>query len=381
MSVNSLDLNSGELAYLLSLPQGSGVISRPAWTPDGSKVAFVRATLPTGTLLSEKATQDALGNLPPTDNPFFEDNFVDIVDLAQHVARPAALRATDGDGAIFKSVSWSTDGETLLAQVQYPAKPAGRRFPTYLFPDRSAIRFYSAAGQQIGGLASPEIAAPNMTTAMFVSPSEVIFSAPYGLSYRLYYYHRGSGEFRQISIWDGTYYQLRPTHQSRQLVYVYSSFKQPYEAYRIGWDGQALAQLTFNNLEVTAINQVRADPVTFTLRRGVKRTGYIVQPAGAAFPPKGMRVVVWQQGGPGLTITNEWGANVEQPFNLLANFGFAVLVMPLSGREGYGPGFYDALASDRNFGAVDVDEAAQIVQQMIARGYTSRGGVGVAGCS
>jgi dipeptidyl aminopeptidase/acylaminoacyl peptidase len=377
----SLDLNSGELLYLLSLPQGSGPLGAPAWTQDGSKVALVRATLPTGSLLSEKATQDALGNLPPTDNPFFEDNFVDILDLGKHDFRLAAIKATDSNGDMFRALSWSTDGQTLMAQVAHPAMLTGRHYPTYLFPDRSSIRFYSPSGQQIGSFSRPEIEAPSTATATFVSPDEVIFNAPYGLSYRIYYYNRRSGEFRQVSIMDGTYYQVRSTRLSRQLVFIYSSFKQPYEAFRIGWDGQALYQLTFHNAEITALNQVRADQVSFTLKKGVQRTGYIIQPAGASFPPRNMRMIVWQQGGPGLTMTNEWGANVEQPFNLLPNFGLAVLVVPLPGREGYGPAFYDGLANDRNFGAVDIDEAAQIVQQMITRGYTARGSVGITGCS
>ena len=28
-------------------------------------------------------------------------------------------------------------------------------------------------------------------------------------------------------------------------------------------------------------------------------------------------------------MTNEWGGNVEKPFNVLPNFGIAVLVLPL----------------------------------------------------
>jgi dipeptidyl aminopeptidase/acylaminoacyl peptidase len=190
-----------------------------------------------------------------------------------------------------------------------------------------------------------------------------------------------SGEFRQLSIADGTYYQVRSTHMSRRLIFSFSSFKQPYEVYRIGWDGTALAQLTFHNAEIPAINQIRVDPVTFTLRSGAKRTGYILQPAGASFPPRNVRMVVWQQGGPGGTMTNEWGGNVEQPFDLLPNFGIALLVLPLTGREGYGPTFYNDLANDRNFGAIDIDEGAQVVQQMINRGYTSPKSVGITGCS
>ncbi|NTW99363.1 MAG: prolyl oligopeptidase family serine peptidase, partial [Geobacteraceae bacterium] len=93
------------------------------------------------------------------------------------------------------------------------------------------------------------------------------------------------------------------------------------------------------------------------------------------------RVVVWQEGGPGPAMLNHYYSWVENPYNLLANFGFAVLFVPLSGREGYGPAFYNALSDNNNFGKIDIDEMADIVKQMIAKGYAAPAGVGITGCS
>jgi dipeptidyl aminopeptidase/acylaminoacyl peptidase len=107
----------------------------------------------------------------------------------------------------------------------------------------------------------------------------------------------------------------------------------------------------------------------------------LIQPAAAAFPPRGVPLLVWQKGGPGADMVNQWSADVESPFNLLPNFGLAVLMVPLAGREGYGPAFYSRLAEGENFGQVDVAEGAEIVEQLIARGYTTREQVGVTGCS
>jgi dipeptidyl aminopeptidase/acylaminoacyl peptidase len=222
---------------------------------------------------------------------------------------------------------------------------------------------------------------------MFVTPDEVIFTSVYGLSMRLYYYNRVSGEFREISDRSGMYGQIFSSGQvlatrfSRQLVFRYSSFQNPPELYRIGWDGQAFAALTYNNVEVAELNQVQANEVSFTLQDGSVRQGYLVQPAGAAFPPQNEPIIVWQAGGPGLFMVNQWLTTVENPLNLLPNFGFSLLVMPLPGREGWGPEFYNALADGDNFGAVDVDEGAQVARQMIARGYTSPDRVGITGCS
>jgi Prolyl oligopeptidase family/WD40-like Beta Propeller Repeat len=382
---SAIDLETGASTLLLTLPESSGLVSAPAWTPDGAKLAFVHTTIPKigrrGTELAEKTTQDSLGNLAPADNPFLQNNAVNVFDFPNHDLRPSALKAKDGNGDVFDRVAWSTDGQTLLTQMQHPSKPAGRRNPIYLFPNRSYVRFYNAALQQIGTFDSKQTEAPELSMPQFVSPDEVIFNAPYGLSYRLYYYNRISGEFRQLSIWDGTYYQVRASRLSRQLIFNFSSFQHATDLYRITWEGTALSRLTWFNGEAESQNHIRADQVTFTMRGGARRTGYLLQPADAAFPPKNVPVVFWQQGGPGGTMTNEWGGNVEQPFNALPNFGIAVLVLPLSGREGYGPRFYNALADARNFGAIDIDEGAQAVQQMIRRGWTAKGKVGISGCS
>jgi dipeptidyl aminopeptidase/acylaminoacyl peptidase len=55
--------------------------------------------------------------------------------------------------------------------------------------------------------------------------------------------------------------------------------------------------------------------------------------------------------------------------------------MPLAGREGFGPAFYDALKDARNFGQRDIDEAAQVVEHLIRQGYTARDRAGITGCS
>jgi dipeptidyl aminopeptidase/acylaminoacyl peptidase len=65
----------------------------------------------------------------------------------------------------------------------------------------------------------------------------------------------------------------------------------------------------------------------------------------------------------------------------LPNFGISVLVMTFPGREGFGPEFYNALKEGRNFGQLDIDEAAQVVEHLIALGYTARDRVGITGCS
>src|SRR5262245_39662944 len=130
VQISVIDLATGESTLLLSLPDGSGLTSPPAWTPDGAKLALGHTTIPKisrrGTELGEKTTQDTLGNLAPADNPFLQNNVVDVFDFPNHDLRPGALKAKDGNGDIFGRLAWSTDGQTLLAQMQHPAKLSGR---------------------------------------------------------------------------------------------------------------------------------------------------------------------------------------------------------------------------------------------------------------
>ena len=90
---------------------------------------------------------------------------------------------------------------------------------------------------------------------------------------------------------------------------------------------------------------------------------------------------MWQEGGPTSPMSQYFGNFVEAPHNLLPNFGMAVLHVPLPGRLGYGAQFLNGLVDGRNFGQIDIDQGAEIVGQMVARGWTSPGKVGVTGCS
>ena len=391
VTLATFDLASGTVTPLLDYPHGSGP-SSIAWTPDGSKLALVRLALPGGTAPNQQhamelAVQDALGVLRPADNPFFTGSVVDVFNLAQHAFWPAALRAADTGSDIFNRVDWSTDGRTLLVQMAAPARLPGRQYPIYRYPERAYLRFYDANLQPIGMLDRPETRAVLSSSAHFISADEVVAVAPAGMTYRLHLYNRTTGAFRTLPTTEGSFaeapggYQVYATHQSRQLVFNHSSFQHPPEVYRMGWDGQPLRQLTHMNDGAAATNRIRVDQVTVPLPGGESRIGYLLQPAGAAFPPRNARIVLFQQGGPGPAMANRWGATSEEPFNLLPNFGIGLLVMTFPGREGWGPEVFTALKVERNFGQLDIDEAAEVVAYLVHQGYTARDRVGITGCS
>lgn len=394
MELLVLDRESGKTAKLLSYVAGSGPVSI-AWSPDGNQLALVRYEVPTELAanpdkIAEFATQEALGQLPLEQNLYLASNIIDIIELNSADLQPVTLHASDGDGYLFKEVSWSPDGQVLLVKTVSPSHPVGREHPSLVqgaLSNRASYRFYDAELNLIESLDRPETEAPTVSSAMFISLNEVIVTAAYGLSMRLSYFNLQSGEFRLLPTEAGTFaerqggFQVFATHQSRQLVYNQSSFQHPSEIFRLELDGSKPEHLSRFNTEAAAANQIRVDEVSFQLDDDTLRTGYLIQPAGAEFPPQNVPIVVHHQGGPGGAMTNRWGATTEDPFNLLPNFGISVLFMPFSGREGFGPEFYLALADEDNFGQIDVDESALAVQYMIQQGYTSDGQVGVNGCS
>ena len=394
MELFVLDRQTGKTQQLLSYISGSSPLSI-AWSPDGSKLALVRYEVPAELAanpekIAEFATQEALGELPLEQNLYLASNIIDILDLNSADLQPVTLHAADGDGYLFKEVSWSPDGQVLLVKTVSPSHPAGRKHPSLVqgaLSSRASYRFYDAELNLIESLDRPETEAPTMSNAMFISPNEVIVTAAYGLSMRLSYFNLGSGEFRVLPTEAGTFaerqggFQVFATHQSRQLVYNQSSFQHPSEIYLLGLDGSEPKPFSRFNTAAAAANQIRVDEVSFQLDADTVRTGYLIQPADAEFPPQDVPIVVHHQGGPGGAMTNRWGATIEDPFNLLPNFGISVLFMPFSGREGFGPEFYVALADGDNFGQIDVDESALAVQYMIDHDYTTESQVGVNGCS
>jgi dipeptidyl aminopeptidase/acylaminoacyl peptidase len=313
-----------------------------------------------------------------------------VLDLITDEQQPATLRTESNDGYLFHDVDWSPDGERLLVRMVRPSQPAGRLHPVVVvgaFPDRAQYRLYDADLVLLKKLDHPEIEAPLASDAMFLSPNEVIVTAAYRLSFHLYYFNHLTDEFRELSTGEGTFgespsgYQIHATHRSRQLIYNQSSFQHPAEIYRLDVEGSEPQALTTFNTEAAAVNQIRVDKVSFQLDEITTRTGYLLQPASASFPPENIPIVLYQQGGPGGAMTNRWGTTAEEPFNLLPNFGCGLLFMPFAGREGFGPEFYLALADNDNFGQLDVAEGAQAVQYLLEQGYAQPNGIGIAGCS
>jgi dipeptidyl aminopeptidase/acylaminoacyl peptidase len=379
-----------EPRYVTTIPVASARLG-DAWSADSARlavsfygVADPRRARPffDGALLSEEVYRDVTGNLPPAGNPILQNNNTYLVEFASGATQ--VLRPTGEAPPLLGAHGWSPDGATLLLKAWHPARLRGRAHPIYTpqFSERSSFRLYDLGLREVGRLESDLFSGgvASRAQAQFVSPDEIIFQGVGGVNRHPYYYNRVSGELRNLADRAGSYWNLTSAAGSRQIVFMFTSFTEPPEIYRMGWDGKGLARLTWRNEELRLFAGLRQDPVSFTLRGG-RREGVLIQPADAPFPPRGRPIVVWQEGGPGPAMLNRWQANVENPYALLPGMGVALLVTPVAGRPGYTPATYNALADGANFGALDIDEQAEIVRQLIGRGWTARGKVGITGCS
>ncbi len=174
-----------------------------------------------------------------------------------------SLKADDRDGTIFDDdLSWSPDGQTLLAHLLYPVNLPGRTYPIYSYTEHGAYRFYNVNLRELASLNVPELSnadEDDLTSSQFVSSDDVVFTALSGMNVNLYHYNRRSGQVRQLSGQPGSYGNVVVNPNSHQILFRYSSFVTPPELYKIGLDEDKPTRLTSLNSDVADLNQVRTD--------------------------------------------------------------------------------------------------------------------------
>ena len=386
-----VSLRSLDRIEVARLPEGMA-IQPPSWSADGRRVVFVSSSLeerklyertPYSPTLSDPVNQDALGRTPPEENMFLEQNALKVYDLTQLDPLQLELSAIDGEGHMLAEAAISPEGDRILVKYLEPGQVEGRAHPTYLYPQSSYFQVYDLEGNIIDTITAPILSGPLENSGEFIDADTLLFHATVGTNRQLYVYKIGTGNLTALPIPDGSvdFGSWEVSKDGQTLIFGFSSVTQPPELFSMPLDGSAPpTQITDINAEVAAINQVQVNPVSFETGNGM-RDGFLVQPAGATFPPENEPIVFWQQGGPGFSMVNEFAIEVEMPFNLLPNFGISVLSVPLAGREGYGTELYRLQADGSNFGQVDIIEGVEIASQLVSRGWSTSDQIGVTGCS
>ncbi len=151
-----------------------------SFSEDGSKFSLTSVSLGNstsrlfeGALLTDDGYVDAMGELAPDDNLFFQSNKVTMLDFPSGEVR--TLRAADGDGMLYDATSWSPDNQTLLIAINKPGDAVGRRYLQYLGQSQSggSLRFYNSDLEEILRLDNPEFDSPQKD-ATFISNDEVL---------------------------------------------------------------------------------------------------------------------------------------------------------------------------------------------------------------
>ena len=358
-----------------------------AWSNDDSKLAFVRALMPTKLPRGAQSMLDlnvrsALGLVPPKSNPILQENILEIFDLASNQNISIAANET-GKYIFLGKLDWSPDGSTILALTQSPVHLKGRRYPLFLqSKNLGTYRIFSGNGGLLATLDKPRFTKTGNSDAFFLSNDDLIFNTSNGLSMEIDRYQISTAMFTKLSKLEGRYIGVRSDLNRGQLLFSYSSIEQPPELFSFEISSGKMLAITNDNQEAKSANAVQTHRMLLPSTPGKpKREALLIQPLGAQFPPSNDSIVIWQPGGPGGPAINEWSARAERPFNLLPNFGVAVLILPLQMRPSLNEEDWYALADAHNFGSIDIDEAAAIVKNMIASRYTSPKKIGIAGCS
>ncbi len=341
-----------------------------------------------GMPLSYWNTREALGRIDPAANRWITERSLELVDLDRGQQRSIAnadVGSPTAPAPKFTSLFWSDDGRRLVVRAAEPSMLAGRAHPVYEYT--SGVRFlaFDPSGEYLGDLEwnVPYYGGP-ATSLTPIGGSRLALTVAENLWRSLYVVDlRDEGRLAQ-PVHRGPRVIAAAAFAGDRLVYTMLDVTQPPELY-VG-DVADLEGTSQRLSDVNAIprqaSHIRFAPVTYQTSHGYEVTGIYVYPDAEPFPPPQPRpVVVWQEGGPGGQMFNEWGVNVENPYSLLPNFGIPVFLVNASGRVSNGAQFYSDMADGTNYGQRDIADVKEGIEHLIAQGIVDRRSVGVTGCS
>ncbi len=389
-----LDLPAGTSRLVATLPIGS-MLPEASFDGAGRRFALMtnwfERTPRTEETLAGAVVREALGQYPLADNPYHRNSTLSVYDTAAAQLQARQARAAGFPGLAFRfepTLSWSPSGSRLVVGADLAASLAGRANATFYKPE---AHYLLAFDMDAGGDLLPSavlqdavLTAPGDESLglAWLSDQELVLSPLVGMDRQLHKYDFASARLTRLAGQPaGALHTPVALPGRRELLYASASASQPPELWRQSADGGPARQQTQLNQAAREAAAVAEHRVSFRLANGEQRQGYWFAPADAPWPPVHQRVVLWQSGGPGGEMGNDWGAAVEMPHSLLPSFGIGVLVVPLQQRPGQGSRLWNQLADGNNFGAVDIDELAQIAAQVVERGWARADQLGISGCS
>ncbi|MCB0216156.1 MAG: prolyl oligopeptidase family serine peptidase [Caldilineae bacterium] len=367
----SWDLGGGHLALTTrSMPDWDGDRQRDNDPPG--------AGLPN---LGSINVREALGMVAPADNPLVTGSRMLVFDSVDG-SLVKRFENRDYPQGLFAGLSFSPSGDHAVLSLALRSDLEGRDQPTYAFP--SGLEHHLVHDLAIDKALAPPGADGLSASLSWLDDESLAVAVADEMDNRVLRYDVETEQAEPI--WDraGSFWQafagLDADGQLWQVVTA-TTVDQPLEVFSQHGDG-APRRISEINAEAAAASDLRYETVTWTDAQGTELEGLFVHHASQAYPPaQPGPVVVWQQGGPGGQMVNDFGASVEAPYSMLPNFGIPVFMANAAGRTVKSPQFFSDMAEGTHFGQLDIEQIKLGVEQLVADGVVDADRVGITGCS
>ncbi len=313
---------------------------QPAWSPDGTKIAFV----------SERA---------PTDPDRVQNSDIYVID-AKAGASPVQVTTFDGvDGG---RPAWSPDGQWIA----------------YLQGDQT--RYYAYNLNTLAVVAASGGTPRILTTTLDRAVANPTFSSD-GTSIMVTVEDDRAEYLARVPVGGGS---LEPLTTGRRVVNDYSvggdgetavlmsTDGTPSEVYAL--DNRQLRPLTKQNAWTAGIAFSKVEDVTFTASDGTVVNGLLSRPADAAAGTK-LPMILWIHGGPNGQDDHSFDYERET----YAAHGYAVLQVNYRGSSGRGGKYQKAIYAD--WGHFEVVDLLAGVDWAVKSGNADPGRLGIGGWS